>query len=268
MERASFKSLDDMEIFGHLSIPESKRPLPAVLLISGGIHGSAYDKNGEYDPLHLAIVDFLNERGYATFLVDKRGSKGYGREYESHLDLCGKEVDDVIAGCEYLKNLDAIDPNFIVIHGTSRSSTTAALALTRTDLFKAAILSSGFYDIFVEYKYEEENRPEIFPTRQSMQGKDIEDFSYIERSPINHVDTINCPILLSHGRDDLIVAPERSEEFYRALQNAGKEVELIMYDSFAHKKEYSYPSHPIGRKYWDDCLKFLAKVARGSDNEK
>ena len=114
-------------------------------MISGGIHGGVYIKGRDYDPLHVAITDYLNNRGFATFIVDKRGSRGYGEKYLSHLDMCGKEVDDVIAAGDYLKNTKGIIKEKIALHGTSRSSTTAALALTRSSTFKAAILASGFY---------------------------------------------------------------------------------------------------------------------------
>ncbi|HII15631.1 MAG TPA: hypothetical protein HA362_04930 [Nanoarchaeota archaeon] len=72
------------------------------------------------------------------------------------------------------------------MHGTSRGSTTAALAISRSPIFAAAVLASGFYDIYTQYRYEEKYRPQIFPTKQSMQGRDIRKFPYTERSPLNH----------------------------------------------------------------------------------
>ncbi len=262
MEKIKFLSLDGLEVYGHLSIPNSHRPLHALLLISGGIHGGVLLEDNEYDPLHSAICDYLNKAGFITFIVDKRGSKGYGEEYKAHLDMCGREVDDIIAGGMFLKSLDSVIDGCIAVHGTSRSATTAALALTRSDIFNAAILASGFYDIYKQYKFDEIYRPEIFPTKQSMQAKDIEEFPYNARSPINHVDEINCPILLVHGNDDTIVSPERSIEYYERLKEKGKNVRIVFYEEFAHFKVYSYPSHPIGRKYWDECVAFLNRCFR------
>lgn len=80
MEQIKFRSMDELEIFGHLSIPHSAKPLPAVLLVTGGIHGGVFQEDGDYDPLHIGICNCLNNAGYATFIVDKRGSKGYGNE--------------------------------------------------------------------------------------------------------------------------------------------------------------------------------------------
>ena len=259
MNEIKFKSLDGMGIYGHLSVPKQCKSFPALLLVSGGIHGGVKQKDGKYDPLQIEICKYLNDGGYITFIVDKRGSKGYGEEYQSQLELCGREVEDIIAGGNYLRSLDYVVDGNIGIHAISRSSTTVALALSRCSIFNAAILASGFYDIYKQYKFEEVNRPTIFPTKQSMQNKDIKEFPYKERSPINFIDDINCPILLLHGRDDPIVPYESSIEFFNKLRGKGKQVELILYNNFMHFKRYSYPSHPIGRKIWDDCITFLNK---------
>ena len=95
--------------------------------------------------------------------------------------------------------------------------------------------------------------------RQSIQGREIDEIPHQQRSPINFVEKIQSPVLLVHGRDDTIVLPESSIEFQRALKREGKDVEIKFYDEFAHLKAYSYPSHPIGKKYWEDCVDFLKR---------
>jgi len=254
-----FRSSDGLEIPGHLSLAKNDNPAPAILMLSGGIHGSVYGRDGKYDPLHVAITDYLNEKGFTTFIVDKRGSKGYGKPFLNHLDMCGKEVDDVVAGADCLKGLEGVVGERLAVHGTSRSATTAALAITRTKQFNAAILASGFYDLKEQYEYEREHRPDIFPSRQSIQGREIEEIPHQQRSPINFAERIACPVLLVHGRDDTIVLPKNSTEFQRVLEQQGKDVEVKFYDEFAHLKEYSYPSHPVGKRYWEDCVNFLKR---------
>jgi len=266
-----FKGSDGLDIPGHLSLAQVDRPAPAVLMLSGGIHGSVYGNDGEYDPLHVAIVDHLNKNGFSTFIVDKRGSKGYGEGYQSLLDMCGEEVNDVIAGSEYLNGLEHVIDGGLAIHGTSRSATTAALALTRTDDFNAAILASGFYNLKKQYEYERKFRSDIFPSRQSIQGKEIYEIPHWQRSPINFVNKVSCPVLLVHGLDDTIVLPENSVDFLHSLRASGKDAEMISYDKFAHLKSYSYPSHSVGKIYWESCINFLNKKLRhggkNNDNE-
>ncbi len=263
MKKIEIKSLDGLKIYGHISFPENyiNRKCPAILFIPGGIHGSAYDKSSKrYDQLHISISNYFNKRGYITLILDKRGSKGYGKKYLKYLDCCGDEVKDIIAGGNYLKSLNKVDKNKIIIHGTSRGASLAALVLTKSNIFSAGILASGFYDIYKQYKYEEKNRRDIFPTKKSIQGKRIEDIPYKERSPINFVKEINCPILIVHGVDDAITPLIFSANFYEELKKARKKVDFIKYKKFAHLKIYSDPVHPSGKRYWHDVINFLKMV--------
>src|SRR3989338_879724 len=257
MEQINFLSTDGLEIFGHISSPKYHSPSHALLLISGGIHGGAKFDNGLYDPLHIEITDYLNSNGFLTFIVDKRGSKGYSTSYKRKIDFCGKEVDDIAEGGKFLKSLPELSDKSISIHGTSRGSTLAALIISRSNLFTSAILSSGFYDIRSQYEYELKNRPEMFPTNKVLNGRRIEDFPCDTLSPINLVDRVDCPVLIVHGFDDENVLLEQSTRYYERLRELGKRVRMITYPNLAHFKKYSFPSNPIGELYWKDCISFL-----------
>jgi dipeptidyl aminopeptidase/acylaminoacyl peptidase len=263
MKKIIIKSLDGLRIYGHISFPnhfKKKKKYPAILFISGGIHGSVYDKEGKkYDVLHLSIVKYFNMRGYVTFILDKRGSKGYGKKYLKYLDCFGDETLDIIAGGKYLQSLQFIDKRKIVLHGTSRGAPLAALVLEQSDIFAAGILASGFYDLYEQYKYEEKYRKDIFPTKKALSGKNINQVLYKKRSPIHFVNKINCPILIVHGMDDLISPIKFSKEFYNRLKKNKKDVKFIKYKNFAHLKEFSYPTHPTGKRYWKDVIQFLDK---------
>ena len=93
-------------------------------------------------------------------------------------------------------------------------------------------------------------------------AKEIEEIPHRQRSPINFAGKISCPILLVHSLDDTIALPESSVRFKKALEEEGKDVEIIFYDEFAHLKAYSYPSHRVGKKYWENCFDFLRRKLR------
>src|SRR5262249_47946608 len=57
-------------------------------------------------------------------------------------------------------------------------------------------------------------------------------------SPIKHLDAINVPILLIHGKDDTVVEYEQSQVMYDALRRAKKDVEFVTL-----KKEDHWLSH-------------------------
>jgi len=46
-------------------------------------------------------------------------------------------------------------------------------------------------------------------------------------SPIRHIDKVDVPVMLIHGRDDTVVAYEQSEVMQKALRDANKRVEFI-----------------------------------------
>ena len=46
-------------------------------------------------------------------------------------------------------------------------------------------------------------------------------------SPIKHIDNVNVPVLLIHGRDDTVVPYDQSEVMLKALTKANKKVELV-----------------------------------------
>jgi dipeptidyl aminopeptidase/acylaminoacyl peptidase len=46
-------------------------------------------------------------------------------------------------------------------------------------------------------------------------------------SPIKHLDAVNVPVLLIHGRDDTVVPYEQSSVMADALRRAKKDVEFV-----------------------------------------
>ena len=46
-------------------------------------------------------------------------------------------------------------------------------------------------------------------------------------SPIKHLDAVNVPIMMIHGRDDTVVPYEQSSIMFDALKRAKKDVEMV-----------------------------------------
>jgi dipeptidyl aminopeptidase/acylaminoacyl peptidase len=46
-------------------------------------------------------------------------------------------------------------------------------------------------------------------------------------SPIRHLDAVNVPVLLIHGRDDTVVPFEQSSAMFDALRHEKKDVEFV-----------------------------------------
>ena len=105
-------------------------------------------------------VQFFVQRGYTLLLPNVRGSSGYGRRFEdlNNGDWGHGDLKDVVAGAEYLKTLDDVDPGKMAITGTSYGGIMSMDAVAfAPGYFQAAIPMSGYGD-FLHMKAEQELR--------------------------------------------------------------------------------------------------------------
>ena len=57
---------------------------------------------------------------------------------------------------------------------------------------------------------------------------------YRERSPLHHLDGLNCPVLLLQGEDDEVVPPAQAEDVARALRDKGIPFAYILFPGEGH----------------------------------
>lgn len=61
-----------------------------------------------------------------------------------------------------------------------------------------------------------------------------EEALYKERSPIESVDTLSCPILLLQGVEDKVVPPNQAESMHQALLKKGLPTAIKLYEGEQH----------------------------------
>ncbi|MGD8866316.1 MAG: prolyl oligopeptidase family serine peptidase [Gemmatimonadales bacterium] len=161
-------------------------------------------------------------QGYAVLAVNYRGSIGYGEQFGSapRDDLAGGDFVDLSTGIDHVIDSGVADPDRIAVFGGARTAYgahLAALAITRTRRFKAAV---AIYDA---------------PTRLLSGGdgpaaaRDImaADYSRLienERQPLASIENVRTPLLLFEGEaGSLVSQPQRLHE---ALSQARRTVEL------------------------------------------
>ena len=147
-ERVAYPSSDGLTIEAYLHRPPDAEPgerFPGVMWIHGGPTSQFDDQFRRHQQVH-----FFAQRGYVVLMPNIRGSSGYGLEFEDLNNGCWGHCDleDVLAGVDYLKTLPDVDPRRIAVTGTSYGGimTMDAVAFA-PGVFQAAIALSGYGDM-------------------------------------------------------------------------------------------------------------------------
>ena len=175
-------------------------------------------------------VQFYTSRGWAVADVNYSGSTGFGRAYRERLNGGWGVVDvaDCVACVRHLVAAGRADPARVAIRGGSAGGYTTLAALAFADVFKAGACHYGIGDLRAldddTHKFESR-----YVGTLTGGGKAIED-----RSPINHVDRLNCPVIFFQGADDKVVPPAQAEAMRDALRAKGIEVEYLLFEGEGH----------------------------------
>ena len=245
----------------HLDLPEEAISIPEATSwpVPGGAtaHGFFYPPasavatapEGELPPLivkshggptsmtdasfNLAI-QFWTSRGFAYLDVNYGGSTGYGRAYRERLNGAWGivDVEDCIAGAEWLAQQGRVDGERMAIKGGSAGGYTTLAALTFHDAFKSGVSSYGIGDLEAlateTHKFESRYLDGLigpYPEAKAL---------YEERSPIHHVERLNAAMLILQGTDDKVVPPNQAETMAEAVRANGMPVALLMFEGEGH----------------------------------
>jgi dipeptidyl aminopeptidase/acylaminoacyl peptidase len=206
--------------------PADERP-PLIVISHGGPTG--------FSPGVLKLgTQFWTSRGFAVLDVNYGGSAGYGRAYRQR--LYGQwgvvDVDDCVNGARYLIERGDVDPDRVVIRGGSAGGYTTLCALTMRDFFKAGASYYGVSDLVAlaadTHKFESRYLDQLvgpYPAQKAL---------YDERSPINHVDKLACPVIFFQGGEDTMVLPNQAEMMVDVLREKGIPVAYLLFENEGH----------------------------------
>jgi len=229
-----FKSKDGTEIHGLMVKPPSYVPgrrYPTVLWIHGGPNGqdehSLVLDGYQFEPQMFAA------KGFVVLRVNYRGSSGRGAAFAQAIfaDWGHKEVEDLLAGVDYLVERGIADPARLAIGGWSYGGILTDYTIASDRRFKAAISGAGSADQLAMYgsdeyilQYNHELGP---PWRHAPLWFKV---SY----PFLHADRIHTPTLFMGGDKDFNVPINGSEQMYQALRTLGVPAQLIVYPGEHH----------------------------------
>jgi len=246
-----YPSTDGYEIPAYLYAPPGAGPgddLPALLWIHGGPTAQFHDSFAQ-------DVQFFVQRGYVVLMPNIRGSSGYGREFEDANNGCWGHCDleDVLAGVEYLTRLGYVDSDRMGITGTSYGGCMSMAApVFAPGVFRASIPIAGYAD-WLHFMEEQELR-HLKLLEYEFGPLEGNEEIYRRNSPIFQVDRVQTPFLVIQG-EGFFPGSEASRNFVAALEAHYKVFEHRAYPN----ENYYVRGRANRRQMMLDMLDFLER---------
>ena len=181
------------------------------------------------------FIQFAANQGYMVLAPNYRGSTGYGKEFQQAnlFDMGGGDLQDVLAGVDWIKQTGHLDPKKIAVMGGSYGGYLSMMAVTKApDLWAAGVPIVPFVNWFTEIANED---PVLQQSDLATMGDPAKNKAlYEERSPINFIDQIKAPLLLLAGGHDPRCPEEETEQVVAAIKKRGGKVEAKVYDNEGH----------------------------------
>jgi len=207
---------------------------PLLVMVHGGPTARAY---GFLD----LQKQFWTSNGFAVLDVNHRGSSGYGRAFRDALygGWGEKDTSDVVSAIKYLADAGKVDPNGIVIRGKSAGGYAVLSAITHyAEVFAAGASYYGIGNLVtlcqLTHKFEKHYTDQLIGEVFDDTSSSDEQSAFYQRSPVNFVDQVRCPLVILQGADDKVVPPELAREMVEALNKNKIPNDYIEYPGEGH----------------------------------
>ncbi len=200
----------------------------AIVYIHGGPAGQTMNSFNRF-------IQFAVNQGYMVLAPNYRGSIGYGKDFEQAnlFDMGGGDLQDVLAGVDWIKQTGHLDPKKIAVMGASYGGYLSMMAVTKApEVWAAGVPIVPFVNWFTEIQNED---PELRESDLATMGDPAKNKAlYEERSPINFVDQIKAPLMLLAGGHDPRCPKSEAQQVVDAIKKRGGTVDFKVYENEGH----------------------------------
>lgn len=210
------------------------RTYPLVLLIHGGPTSTSTETFSTRAQLMAA-------RGWLVLQPNYRGSPNRGETYQRaiYVDTVDGPGRDIRAALDAVKARGIVDASRVAVSGWSYGGVMTTWLITHYHDWRVAVAGAPVTDNLADYA----TADDINADRELFRGSPwVGDnrADYVAQSSLTYVKDVTTPVLLMTDRGDQRVSPVSAYEFYHALRDLGKPVELIVYPVDGH-----FPSDPV-----------------------
>ncbi|WP_294318401.1 DPP IV N-terminal domain-containing protein [uncultured Sphingomonas sp.] len=199
-----------------------------------------------------ALRQYLVDQGWIWFEIDNRGSPERGKAFENQIwhAMGSVEVEDQIAGANYLKTLPFVASDKIATYGWSYGGYMTLKMLEKAPgVFAAGVAGAPvsrweLYDTHYTERYMGDPRtvPEAYATSAA----------------VADAAKITDPLLLIHGMADDNVVLEHSTAMMAAMQKSATPFELMLYPGQTHR----VGGPGVSEHLWKTILNFLDRQVK------
>ena len=196
---------------------------PVILMVYGGPGVQRVTREWLSPWMH-----YMSQRGYGLIQLDNRGSSNRGKAFEAPIyrQLGDIEVQDQLQAVRYLRTLDWVDINRLVVFGHSYGGyMTLQLMFKAPDIFKAGISVAPVTDW------------SLYDTHYTERYLDLPDRNpagYIASNVFDQIRNTTGKMLIIHGMADDNVLFTNSTKLFKALQDANIQFEMMTYPGAKH----------------------------------
>lgn len=251
-EWVAYTSHDGLTIPAALYRPLEQAPAPAIVFIHGG-------PNSMFGEFYIPLPQILAHEGYVVLLPNYRGSTGYGNTFRNAnmREWGNADALDIVAAARWLRRQPFVDPEHIAVVGPSYGGYLTLCALTLApEFFCAGVDMYG--DSELAQAYRREDREARMDLARHMGTPEENPAGYRRGSPIYRAEQIRAPLLILHGKDDLLVVPRMSEKMIEAMRIENKQVESHFYKG----EEHGFFKPENKKDAWERIVNFLNRYCK------
>ena len=203
---------------------DTKRP--AIVYLYGGPHAQVV--TNRWGGQHGFLMQYWVSKGYVVFSIDNRGSNFRGKAFEDSIyrKMGDIEVQDQVAGVEFLRSFDFVDPARVGVYGHSYGGYMTLMTMFKaSDYFAAGVSGAPVTDWRLYDTH--------YTERYMGNPQEVDEF-YTASSVFPYAKDLKGDLLIYHGMADDNVLFTHSTMLYKHLQDLAIPFETMDYPGKKH----------------------------------
>ena len=205
---------------------DSTKKYPVIVYLYGGPHHQ--EVLNTFNGSNNLWFQYMAQRGYIVFTLDNRGSENRGKAFEqtTFRNLGTEEMEDQLAGVNFLKSFRYVDSERMGVHGWSFGGfMTTSLMTRKPGTFKVGVGGGPVIDWSMY---------EVMYTERYMDTPVTNGEGFRKSSLFQYIPNLKGKLLLIHGTDDDVVVWQHSMKYVKSCVDQNVQLDYFVYPGHPH----------------------------------